>query len=342
MRDTNNVAVNRNYKDTVFRMLFSDKQNLLSLYNAVNGRSYEDPEELEIVTLENAIYMGMKNDLAFIVDTNLYLYEHQSTYNPNIPLRDLFYIASEYQKLVDKKSLYISSIIKIPAPQFIVFYNGTRKVTDKQELRLSQMYENFKGEPALELIVTMFNVNEGHNKELMEQCQILNEYAIYVAKVRKYAQNMKLEKAVNRAVDECIKEGILAEFLKANKAEVIAVSIFEYDKEEEEKKLRRAEYEAGREAGEREGRIAGEKVGRDIGEREGRIAGEKIGLENGIKLGKSEGIQSMIFSFLTDYGTIPKELKSYILKEQNEEKLCQWSKLAARVNSIEEFQEKIS
>ena len=141
MRDTNNVAVNRNYKDTVFRMLFSDKKNLLSLYNAVNGRSYTNPEELEIVTLDNAIYMGMKNDLAFIVDMNLYLYEHQSTYNPNIPLRDLFYISSEYQKLVDKKSLYVSSIVKIPAPQFIVFYNGTRKADDKQELRLSQMYE---------------------------------------------------------------------------------------------------------------------------------------------------------------------------------------------------------
>ena len=115
-------------------MLFSDKKNLLSLYNAINRRSYTNPDELEIVTLDNAIYMGMKNDLAFIVDTNLYLYEHQSTYNPNIPLRDLFYISSEYQKLVDKKSLYVSSIAKIPEPQFIVFYNGTRKAVDKQEL----------------------------------------------------------------------------------------------------------------------------------------------------------------------------------------------------------------
>ena len=314
MRDTNDVTANRNYKDTIFRMLFSDKKNLLSLYNAVNGRNYTNPEELEIVTLENAIYMGMKNDLAFIVDMNLYLYEHQSTYNPNIPLRDLFYISSEYQRLVDKKSLYISSIVKIPAPQFIVFYNGTRKTDDKQKLKLSQMYENFTGEPALELVVTMFNINEGHNKELMKQCKILEEYAKYVAKVRKYAQNMKLEKAVNCAVDECIKEGILAEFLKVNKAEVVAVSIFEYDKEEEEKKLRRAEYEAGREEGER------------VGERKGKI----------------EGIQEMIFSFLTDYGTTPEELNSFIINEQSEQKLGQWLKLAARVNSIEEFQKKMN
>ena len=255
--NTDNVTPNRNYKDTVFRMLFSDKKNLLSLYNAVNGRNYTNPEELEIATLENAIYLGMKNDLAFIMDMNLYLYEHQSTYNPNLPLRDLFYIAREYQRLADRKSLYTSSIIKIPAPQFIVFYNGTTKAEDRQELKLSRMYENFKGQPALELIVTMLNVNEGHNKELMEQCEILKEYAKYVAKVRKYRQNMKLEKAVNRAVDECIREGILEEFLRANRAEVVAVSIFEYDKEEEEKKLRKAEYEAGMEAGEREGRIAG-------------------------------------------------------------------------------------
>ena len=310
MKATSNIAVNWNYKDTVFPMLFSDKKNLLSLYNAVNGRSYTNPDELEIVTLENAIYMGMKNDLAFIVDMNLYLYEHQSTYNPNIPLRDLFYISSEYQKLVDKKSLYVSSIVKIPAPQFIVFYNGTRKSADKQELKLSHMYENFTGEPALELTVTMFNVNEGHNKELMEQCQILKEYAMYVAKVRKYAQNMKLEKAVNRAVDECIKEGILTEFLKANKAEVIAVSIFEYDKEEEEKKLRKAEYEAGIEIGERKGR--------------------------------AEAIRETIYNFLTDYGTISDELKTFLLQEKDEEKLFEWSKIAARVNSIEEFQEKIS
>lgn len=104
----NTLTANRKYKDTVFRMLFSDRKNLLSLYNAINGTAYENPDDLEIVTLENAIYMGMKNDLAFIIDTNLFLYEHQSTYNPNMPLRDLFYISSEYQKLVDNKSLYSS------------------------------------------------------------------------------------------------------------------------------------------------------------------------------------------------------------------------------------------
>lgn len=245
--------VNRNYKDTVFRMLFSDRKNLLSLYNAVNQKHYTNPEDLEIVTLENAIYMGMKNDLAFIIDTNLYLYEHQSTYNPNMPLRDLFYISNEYQKLLDKKSLYSSSLQKIPAPNFIELYNGTDTLSDFSEHRLSSAFENLSGEPKLELIVTVLNINEGHNALLMEHCQTLKEYSQYVAKVRKYAAGMPLDQAVKYAVDECIKENILADFLRKNRAEVISMSIFEYDKEEEEKKLRKAEYEAGVEAGEKSG-----------------------------------------------------------------------------------------
>ena len=237
--------VNRNYKDTVFRMLFSDRKNLLSLYNAVNQKHYTDPEDLEIVTLENAIYMGMKNDLAFIIDTNLYLYEHQSTYNPNMPHRDLFYISNEYQKLLDKKSLYSSSLQKIPAPNFIELYNGSDTLSDFSEHRLSSAFENLSGEPKLELIVTVLNINEGHNALLMEHCQTLKEYSQYVAKVRKYASSMSLNQAVEYAVDECIKENILADFLRKNRAEVISMSIFEYDKEEEEKKLRKAEFEAG-------------------------------------------------------------------------------------------------
>ena len=248
-------AANRNYKDTVFRMLFSDRKNLLSLYNAVNQSNYKNPEDLEIVTLENAIYMGIKNDLAFIMDTNLYLYEHQSTYNPNMPLRDLFYICSEYQKLVDKKSLYSSTLQKIPAPNFIEFYNGSTVISDCTELRLSSAFECLTGEPKLELIVTVLNVNEGHNADLMQHCSMLKEYAQYVARVRHYASDMPLNQAVKRAVDECIREGILAEFLARNRNEVISMSIFEYDKELEEKKLRKAEYEYGFAEGEKHAAI---------------------------------------------------------------------------------------
>ena len=276
---------NRNYKDTVFRMLFSDRKNLLSLYNAVSGAHYEDPEMLEIVTLENAIYMGMKNDLAFIIDTDLFLYEHQSTYNPNMPLRDLFYISSEYQKLVDKKSLYSSILQKIPAPQFIVFYNGTEKRKDSRVNHLSEAFENLSGAPKLELEVLTININEGHNSELMEQCQTLREYAQYVACVRRYAKEFELNKAVKLAVDECIRNNILSEFLRANKSEVIAMSIFEYDKEEEERKLRKAEYEAGVAAGMKDGMKAGIKAGVADGISKGKILAKKDAASSLITLG---------------------------------------------------------
>ena len=255
-------VANCKYKDTIFRWLFSDRKNLLSLYNAVSGKHYQNPEALNVVTLENAVYMGMKNDLAFVLETGLYLYEHQSTYNPNIPLRDLFYIANEYQMLVDKKSLYSTAVQKIPTPRFLVFYNGEdRNVPDRQELRLSDAYENPTREPELELKVTMLNINAGHNQKLLEGCHILWEYAEYVARVRKYASQLPLDEAVEQAIGECIREGILAEFLRHNRAEVYQMSIFEYDKEEEEKKLRKAEYEYGREEGRKEGRKEGYEEG---------------------------------------------------------------------------------
>ena len=278
------LTTHRNYKDTVFRMLFSDRKNLLSLYNAVSGAHYDDPEKLEIVTLENAIYMGMKNDLAFIIDTDLFLYEHQSTYNPNMPLRDLFYISSEYQKLVDKKSLYSSVLQKIPAPQFIVFYNGTEKEKDSWVNHLSEAFQNLSGNPKLELEVLTININEGHNPELMEQCQTLKEYAQYVNCVRRYAKKFELADAVEQAVDECIHKNILSEFLRKNKAEVIAMSIFEYDKEEE-RKLRKAEYEAGVAAGMKDGMKAGIKAGVADGISKGKILAKKDAASSLITLG---------------------------------------------------------
>ena len=220
---------------------------------------------------------------------NLYLYEHQSTYNPNMPLRDLFYISNEYQKLVVQKSLYSSVLQKIPAPKFVVFYNGTKEIEDVSEFRLSSAYECQTDDPDLELRVTVLNVNEGHNQELMEHCQTLKEYAQYVAKVRKYTSlgELSLEEAVECAVEECIKEGILAEFLIQNRAEVISMSIFEYNKDEEEKKLRKAEFEAGREAGIEEGRMVGIKEGRMAGIEEGRSELLKQLIQRKLSKGKS-------------------------------------------------------
>ena len=278
-------VANRKYKDTIFRMLFSDKKNLLSLYNALNGKDYSDCDKLEIVTLENAIYMSMKNDLAFILDLALFLWEHQSTYNPNIPLRDLMYIAKEYEKYIKEKgiSLYSNRQQKIPAPQFIVFYNGNRKIGERMEHRLSDAYETSSGEPALELKILVININEGYNQKLMESCQILKEYAQYVSKVRTYKKTLNLNEAVEKAVEECIQEGILQEFLLANKAEVVAMSIFEYDREWEEEILRKEEFEAGRDAERKNtekerNRADSEKMRADNAERELLRLKEKLAL----------------------------------------------------------------
>lgn len=239
------IRANRNYKDTLFRMIFREPDALLNLYNAINGTAYDDAGKLKVVTLENAIYMNMKNDVAFLIDCRLNLYEQQASLNPNMPLRNLFYVAKEYQSLVDNKSLYASGLIKVPTPSFIVFYNGTIEQPERVEMKLSDLYETPVEAPALELKVTQLNIRIGHNKELMEKCSVLKEYSQYVEKVKRYVREMNLNDAVEQAVKECIKEGILSDFLSRNRAEAISVSIFEYDEEKELALLRRAERETG-------------------------------------------------------------------------------------------------
>lgn len=239
-------AANRRYKDTVFRMLFQDKRRLLGLYNAVGGRNYTDPDKLEIITLENAVYMGMKNDLAFLVGLNLYLFEHQSTVNRNMPLRFLQYVSAEYEKLIEGKNLYRDRLIQIPSPHFIVFYNGKARCPERRELKLSDAFLTAEVEPKLELLVRVLNINSGYNEALKEQCRTLKEYMQYVEKVRYYAERMTIEDAVDKAVEECIGQNILREFLLQNKAEVRKMSIYEYDEEEVRQLLKEDAYEDGK------------------------------------------------------------------------------------------------
>ena len=235
----------RDYKDRLFRMIFKEKQSLLNLYNAVNGTDYDNPDELEIVTLENAVYMNVKNDLAFVVDFYLNLYEHQSTISENIPLRDLFYIAKELQTKVDAERLYRKRRIKIPTPKFLVFYNGTEKYPERQILKLSDAFIQHTEEPELELIVTVLNINSGNNRELTEHCRQLKEYMQYVEKIRGYVKELPLEQAVEKAVTECIRCNILKDFLNKNRKEAIAVSIFEYNEERALKYIREEEFQRG-------------------------------------------------------------------------------------------------
>ena len=262
MNQTTDTPVNRLYKSRIFAMLYQDKKELLDLYNAISGKHYEDPELLEINTLENAIYMTMRNDLSFLIDFRLSLYEHQSTYSPNLPLRDLFYISDLYSGMVKDENLYGIKLVQIPAPQFVIFYNGMKEMPDRTVLRLSDAYSVKEENPALELTAVMLNINRGHNEKLKGLCKSLKDYSEYTARVREYADTMPISEAVEQAICECIQEGILAEFLKQNRAEAKQVSIYEYDEEKHMRQEREASWEEGRLSGIKEGEERGRLSGR--------------------------------------------------------------------------------
>lgn len=242
---TDVLIANRMYKSRIFAMLFTDRNELLELYNAIKGTSYDDPHLLQINTLENAIYMSMQNDVSFIIEMWLNLYEHQSTYSPNLPVRYLLYVADVYSDYTKDMNLYGTRAVKLSTPKFVIFYNGQEEQPDRKELKLSELFATPDSEPSLELTAVMLNINKGHNKKLMETCRTLHDYAEYTARVREYAAVMILDEAVERAITECINEGILADFLKKNRAEAKKVSIYEYDEERHMRQTREEGVEEG-------------------------------------------------------------------------------------------------
>ena len=155
------MAGNREYKSDVFSMLVEDKQNALQIYNALNNTAYEDTSLIEVHTLNKGVSLLVRNDAAFVVDSNLSVYEHQSTICP-----------------------YGKSLIKIPTPKFAVFYNGIDEQPEQQELRLSNAFESPVNTPELELTCKVYNINYGNNMEFLEKCPVLREYMIFVNYVR--------------------------------------------------------------------------------------------------------------------------------------------------------------
>lgn len=239
------LTANRMYKSRIFAMLFSDRNELLKLYNAINGTSYDDPDLLQVNTLENAIYMSMQNDVSFIIEMRLNLYEHQSTYSPNLPVRYLLYVADVYSDYTKDMNLYGTKAVKLPTPKFVIFYNGQAEQPDRKELKLSEIFSIPDADPSLELKAVMLNINKGHNRKLMETCRTLQDYAEYTFRVREYAAEMPLDEAVEQAITECISEGILADFLRKNRAEAKKVSIYEYDEERHMRQTREEGMEEG-------------------------------------------------------------------------------------------------
>ena len=234
--------VTREVKDRLFRFLFeNDKENLLQLYNALNGTDYHDVNALQVVTIKNAVYITMKNDLAFVLMGTLNMYEHQSTYSSNMPARFLIYLAEEYQKIISnaESSLYGTKQISLPTPRCVVFYNGEKEMPEEKVLRLSDAFENKDKEADVELKVRMLNINRGHNEKLMENCKTLKEYAAFVEISRQYISDIEdRNEALTIAIDYCIDHDILSGFLRKNRSEVLGMLLEEFDAEKYEKTIR--------------------------------------------------------------------------------------------------------
>lgn len=255
-----NTNGNAEFKSDVFSLLLADKKRALEVYNAMNGTSYDDPELIENVSLEDkGISLSIRNDASFIIDSNLSLYEHQSTYCPNMPLRELIYFVNIISNRLKNKNLYGGSLVKIPVPHFVVFYNGQKPAPEHYELRLSDAFERHTDAPEIELICQVYNINKGNNEELLSRCPTLRDYMYFVDLIREYHVKNNftdLKSAIRQAIDQCISEDILRDFLKEHRQEVEKMMQLDYTFE------RQIELER------QEARKSGEEVGRKLGEKE--------------------------------------------------------------------------
>ena len=280
------LKLNRKYKDTLFRKVFNNKKDLLSLYNALNNTEHMDDSLITITTIEDAIYIGYKNDISFIINSELNLYEHQSSVNPNMPVRGLIYFAELYKEYIDQNNLliYNERLVKLPFPRYVVFYNGTKEQREEQELRLSDSFvqvpegEGLKdtagteadktNKPSVEVVVQLLNINYGCNQELLEKCQKLMEYSRFIALVRvksdmlteKYKKEMKsvnkkeiFAEAVALAIDEAIRDNVLKDILSKNMAEVTDMLLTEFDEKAYIDGVKKQSYEEGEARGEIKG-----------------------------------------------------------------------------------------
>ena len=297
--ETINVDTNRNqsaairqYKDNVFCLLYRDKNNLLDLYNGLNDTNYTNVDDLTVTTLKGGVYMKYKNDASFVFGQDLYMFEQQSSRNPNMPLRFLHYLSDVYRQMYTNSDLHRSTLLKIPVPHFVTFYNGKQPLAAESILRLSDMYEKKIDYPELELMVRVININTANNagnksrtfnsnindnsnmhtysSEFLSKCETLKDYMTFVNKVRVKTDVEKIDirTAVTEAVDECIAENVLSDFLKNHREEVITVSIYEYDEE--------GHLEIVKEEGRQLGIAEGEKLGIIKGEEKERSNGIKV------------------------------------------------------------------
>ena len=207
----------------------------LSLYNAVNGTSYTDPNLITITTLTQVLYMGMQDDVALLIMDELDLYEHQSSFNPNMPLRLMQYTSNIYESLVTlrKKNKYGSKLISLPVPKLVTFYNGNTDKPEEMILNLSDAFPAEKrDESDIQVRVRMININPGYNQAMVTRCKPLEEYTWTVAEIRKNRISMEIEPAIDKALDEMPDDYLIKPFLQANRVGVKKMLLTEYNETE--------------------------------------------------------------------------------------------------------------
>ena len=254
-------GANCEYRDRLFKFIFGNPENkewTLSLYNAVNGSSYTNPDDITLTTIEDAVYMSMKNDVSFLIADTMSLYEQQSTFNPNMPMRFLVYAGMTYSRYMNDSPdyhKYSSKQQQAPTPKCVCFYNGKTEKDDTVILKLSDSFKP-DSKSDIEVTVTMLNINYGRNKELMKSCQPLHDYSFFVEEVRmNKKQTNNLEEAIDSALRELPDDSVIKPFLLANKAEVKHMCITEYDEERTLRELREDSKEEGRAEGRTEGML---------------------------------------------------------------------------------------
>lgn len=241
MTSSKNIKPSEKYKDRLFRAIFDDPEHrewLLSLYNAVNNSHYTNVEDLEVTTLDDVIYTKMKNDISFLLNSQMSLYEHQSSFSPNLPLRGFIYYADLLRLKYHDKKLYSTSRLKIATPNYVVFYNGPQDIGEKQILKLSDSFEIpvKNKEEIYEWTCTMLNINKGKNEKLMESCKALQDYSEYVSMVRgNLLSGEDLNTAVENALDEAVRRNFLNGYFEKYRARIKSMSLTEYDEEEAKK-----------------------------------------------------------------------------------------------------------
>ena len=260
MKELPVISVSREHKDRLFNFIFGRPENkkwTLSLYNAVNGSSYEDETEIEFNTLEEYLYVHMKNDTSFLFVGYLSLYEHQSTYNPNMPLRMMQYISAVYDGYISSNDLdkYGEELLQIPTPKLVVFYNGTKDEPDEKILKLSDSFsESTRKNADIEVKVRMININYGRNKELMEACRPLYEYSWFIQTIRELRKRLKdIGEATGKALTVMPDDFILKPFLVEHMAEVSNMLSEELQELNAKQLIARANFKKGENKGKKEG-----------------------------------------------------------------------------------------